>query len=196
MNTPDILAAVTPLIQVFEQLGIPYYIGGSVASSTHGIPRLTLDVDLAADIQTKQVNNLVMLLQSMYYIDGDMIRDAIRHHSSFNIIHLDTMLKIDVFLSKARLFDQETQRRVQQKTLAGSDRPFYMASPEDVILNKLEWYKMSQGVSDRQWNDILGVLKLKGTTLDFTYLRTWAAHLAVTDLLERAFIEAGLVEQG
>ncbi len=128
----------------------------------------------------------------MYYIDEDMVRDAIRHRSSFNIIHQETILKVDVFISKSRLFDQEELRRVQQEVLLEGTRPFNMASPEGTILNKLEWYKLGGEVSDRQWNDILGILKVQGTNLDMVYLQKWAANLNVTDLLEHAIVDAGL----
>jgi hypothetical protein len=194
MNTPDILAATTPVVEAFEQLGVPYHIGGSVASSLHGIPRLTIDVDLVADLRLEQVRPLVKQLEAAYYIDEDMIRDAIRHRSSFAVIHLDTMLKVDVFIPKSRLFDQEELRRVQQEVLAEGTRPFNVASPEGTILNKLEWYRMGGEVSDRQWNDILGVLKVQGTHLDMAYLQRWSASLNVTDLLERALVDAGLKE--
>lgn len=107
---------------------------------------------------------------------------------------LDTMLKVDVFIPKTRLFDQEELRRVQLKVLEGSKRSFYTASPEGTILNKLEWYKMGGEVSDRQWNDILGVLKVQGTNLDMTYLQRWASSLGVADLLGRALVDAGLKE--
>lgn len=191
-NTPDILATITPIVEALEQLGVPYHIGGSVASSVYGLPRLTIDVDLVADLRLEHVKPLVKLLQATYYIDDDMIRDAIRRRSSFNMIHQDTFLKVDVFIPKSRLFDQEELNRVQTKVLEGNDHPFYVASPEGTILNKLEWYRMGGEVSDRQWNDILGVLKVQGTNLDMSYLQHWAANLNVTDLLERALVDAGL----
>jgi hypothetical protein len=191
-NVPDILAAITPIVEALEELGIPYHIGGSVASSIYGLPRLTIDADLVADIRMKHVRPLVKQLETDYYIDEDMIRDAIRRQSSFNIIHLDTMLKVDIFIPKSRLFDQEELRKVRQEVLSEGTRPFNIASPEGTILNKLEWYRMGGEVSDRQWNDILGVLKVQGTNLDIVYLERWAADLSVTDLLERALVDAGL----
>lgn len=194
-NTPDILAATTPVVEAFEQLGVPYHVGGSVASSLHGIPRLTIDVDLVADLRLGQVRPLLKQLEATYYIDEDMIRDAIRHRSSFAVIHLNTMLKVDIFIPKSRLFDQEELRRVQQKVLAEGTPPFNVASPEGTILNKLEWYRMGGEVSDRQWNDILGVLKVQGTHLDMGYLQRWSASLKVTDLLQRALVDAGLKEE-
>lgn len=120
------------------------------------------------------------------------MKDAIRRRSSFSVVHFGTSIKIDIFIPKTRLFDQEELRRVESKMLEGSERPFNVASPEGTILNKLEWYKMGGGVSDRQWNDILGVLKVRGTALELPYLKQWAATLGVADLLERALDDAGL----
>ncbi len=194
MNTIQVLAAISPIVEALEQLGVSYHIGGSVASSVYGILRATIDADLVANLQLEQVRPLVKRLEAEYYIDEDMVRDAIKRRSSFNVIHLDTMLKVDVFIPKSRLFDQEELRRVQQEVLLEGTRPFNVASPEGTILNKLEWYRMGGEVSDRQWNDILGVLKVQGTHLDMNYLQKWAANLNVTDLLERALVDAGLKE--
>lgn len=193
-NLPAIVAAITPVVEALERLGVSYHIGGSVASSVYGLPRLTIDADIVADIQQRHVMPLVRLLEDTYYIDADMIRDAIRRRASFNMIHHDTIIKIDIFIPKLRAFDQEELSRVSLQDIEGSEHPFYIASPEGTILNKLEWYRMGGEISDRQWNDILGVLKVRGETLDIDYLRKWAASLKVTDLLERAFEDAGLIE--
>src|SRR5947209_20578240 len=115
MNTPDILAATIPSIDALEQLAVTYHIGGSVASSINGIPRSTIDIDLVADLRLEHVRSLVKQLEESYYIDADAVRDAIRRKSSFNAIHLDTMLKVDVFIPKSRLFDQEELHRTQLK---------------------------------------------------------------------------------
>jgi hypothetical protein len=192
LNIPDIVIAITPIVEELENLGVPYHIGGSVASSIYGLPRLTIDVDIVADLRPGQVRSFVLRLQSDYYVDEDSVKDAIRRHGSFNLIHFDTSLKVDIFIPKTRLFDQEELRRIESKMLEGSERPFNVASPEGTILNKLEWYKMGGGVSDRQWNDILGVLKVRGAALDMQYLQRWAAVLDVGDLLERALEDAGL----
>jgi len=194
LNIPDVIEALTPVVEVLEDLGVPYHIGGSVASSIYGLPRLTIDADLVADLRPGQVRSIVIRLKAEYYVDEDSIRDAIRHRGSFNLIHYGTSLKIDIFIPKSRLFDQEELHRVQSKVLEGRDKPFVVASPEGTVLNKLEWYKMGGGVSDRQWKDIQGVFKVQGTTLDMNYLKRWAAVLDVSDLLERALSEAGLKE--
>jgi hypothetical protein len=131
MSEPDaryILAAITPIVEAFEQLGVNYHIGRSVASSIHGIIRATIDADLVAELRIEHVRPLVKLLETDYYIDEDAVRDAVKRRASFNAIYLDTMLKVDVFIPKSRLFDQEELRRVLLQPLIEDTRPFYIAS--------------------------------------------------------------------
>ena len=194
MKTPDVVTALNPVVKAFENLGITYYIGGSVASSAYGIARATLDIDLIADLKLIHVHPLVRSLESEYYIDGHMITDAIYRHSSFNLIHLETMIKVDVFILEDTAYHQKAFERKRTDTLDEEERSheFYLASPEDVILNKLNWYRMGGGVSDRQWQDILGVLKVQKDLLDIEYLRYWASELKLSDLLNRAFHDAGV----
>jgi len=130
MNAAEILAAITPVVEAFEELGVAYHIGGSVASSAYGILRATFDADLVADLRLEHVLPLVKQLEDEYYIDADAVREAIRRRGSFNAIHLDTILKFTVFIPKTRPFDQEELRRIRQEVLAEGTRPFYMASPE------------------------------------------------------------------
>lgn len=188
----SVVRALLPLTEVLEQLGIQYYIGGSLASSVHGISRPTQDADIVADIRAEHVYPLTRSLKGEYYIDADMIRDAIRYKSSFNIIYQDLMFKVDVFIPKSRPYAQQELRRTRTGTIPGSDRRLYLSSPEDIILNKLEWFKMGNEISTRQWKDIMGVLNRQTTSLDLAYLQQWAAELDVTDLLNRALNEAGL----
>ncbi len=194
MSIEKILVSLFPVVEAFEQLGIDYYVGGSVASLAHGFYRTTADVDIIADIRMKDIQPLVQRLQDAFYIDADMIKEAIKRRSEFNLLHYNTMFKVDVFIQKNRPFDLEVRSRVEEGTLTDSqnDRPFFVESPEDVVLTKLEWYKMGGEVSDRQWKDVLGVLKLRGTALELQYLRHWAAVLDINDLLERALEDAGI----
>ena len=125
-----------------------------------------------------------------------MIHDAITHRRSFNVIHLDTMLKVDVFVLKQEPYDQTAFHRARagnSEQQPGS-MPFILAQPEDVVLHKLLLYRMSDDVSERQWMDVLGVLKVRGDALDLGYMQHWAETLDVTDLLQRALQEAGLPE--
>jgi hypothetical protein len=192
MNTSEIIQALTSLVEAFDSLGIAYYIGGSVASSVHGRRRYTQDVDVVAPLQLKHVQTLVAMLQQEYYIDADMIRGAIHNRSSFNLLHHDTGVKVDVFIQKAGLFSQQEMRRAREDVLEVGSRPFFFASAEDMILAKLDWWKLGAGASNRQWNDILEMMKEKQAVLDIAYLRQSAPLLGIADLLEKAFIDAGL----
>lgn len=183
----EALTVTLEVITALEQLKIPYLIGGSMASTLHGFSRTTLDSDLVADIRPEHVAILVQQLGDRYYIADSAIYDAIRHRSSFNLIHLATMFKVDIFLPKARQFDREQMRNRRQYVLATEpERTAYVASPEDTILAKLEWYRLGGEVSERQWRDILGVIQIQGDRLDLGYLRQGAADLRVGDLLAKA----------
>jgi hypothetical protein len=195
MSVPGILQALEPVVEAFEELGVRYQIGGSVASSAYGIARSTLDVDLVADLKEIHVHPLVITLHAAYYIDEERVRDAVRRRSSFNAIHLETMIKVDVFALKFRPYDEAAFARGRLECL-GEDpatRPHCLFTPEDVILNKLDWYRQGGGVSDRQWNDALGVLKVQQSSLDWEYLRRWAEALGLSDLFRRATQDAGLI---
>lgn len=196
MKKPDIIVALDMVVECFEKLGIAYYIGGSVASSAYGMARATMDVDLVANIETRQVDHLVKALETDYYIDAETIRNAIHRSDSFNLIHLETMIKIDIFIVKDQPYDSKALTRRQPDTLdEGSSRKFYLSSPEDIILTKLQWYQTGGGVSQQQWKDVLGVLKVQGDKLDLEYLRYWASRLNISDLLNRSFDDAGLIER-
>jgi hypothetical protein len=181
------IAVTLRVVDVLDSIGVPYLIGGSLASTLHGMVRTTMDVDLVAEVRREHVSLLVQRLASEFYIDADAITDAIARRSSFNIIHLETMFKVDIFVAKQRPFDKsQFARRAVQIVVDEPERTAYVASAEDTILTKLEWYRLGGQSSERQWRDVLGVLKVQGDRLDLAYLRQWAAELKVTDLLEKA----------
>jgi len=194
MKTPDILVALKPVINIFEKLSIPYYIGGSIASSIYGMARATMDVDIVADIDIHHIPALKQHLENDYYIDEDMIKEAILNKSSFNLIHLETVLKIDVFIYKDDPYQRKAIQRKLKDTLEedNSDTTFYFSSPEDIIINKLIWYQMGGEVSDRQWLDVTGVIKVQGESLDKSYLKDWSQKLQILELLNKAFNESGI----
>lgn len=194
MSQPDILLALIPVISVFKELGVSYYIGGSIASSAYGFPRTTIDVDVITNLYRKQAKPLAEKLKDSYYADEKMISDAIARNSCFNLIHFDTVLKIDIFVKKNRPYDEEIFHRILLNKLSTEEQSpaFYFASPEDVILTKLEWYRAGKEVSQLQWSDVLGILKVKSTSLNINYLKHWSKEIGVNDLLEKILVEAGL----
>lgn len=176
---------------VFEKLSVSYLIGGSLASTLYGMVRTTQDSDIVAEMRLEHLKPFVTALQDEFYLDDEMIAESIQHNSSFNIIHRDTMFKVDVFIPRPRPFLRSQLARAQRQTFTfETEVSARFASPEDTILSKLEWYRMGGEVSDRQWRDILGVLKTRAGDLELEYLRKWANELKVSDLLERALKES------
>lgn len=179
---------VTLLItQTLEVLGVPYAIGGSLASTTHGAARATADVDIVAALSQDHVTPLLRQVQDDFYADEAMIRDAVRRHASFNMLHLATMFKVDVFVAGDGPLDQaQLQRRQRVRIGETPGHSAYVTTPEDTILAKLDWYRKGQEVSDRQWRDVLGVIRVQQGRLDGDYLEAMAETLGVLDLLQRA----------
>jgi len=166
-----------------------------LASSAFGIARSTLDVDIVADIRPGQAPDIYENLKEEFYVDSDMILDAIQKQSSFSLIHLETLFKVDIFPLKHHPFDRQAfSRRVRKSPSGDASQQLFFATPEDIVLHKLTWYKAGGEVSDRQWNDVLGILKVQGDQLDIAYLKGWAEKLNVFNLLMRAVNEAGNLE--
>ncbi len=176
---------------ILEKLGVPYLIGGSLASTLYGMVRTTQDSDIVAEMQLEHLQPFSAALQAEFYVDEEMITESIQRYSSFNILHRETMFKVDVFIPCPRPFLRSQLARAQKQTFTlETEVSAKFASPEDTILSKLEWYRMGGEVSERQWRDILGVLKICAGELDLDYLHTWARELEVSDLLDIALKES------
>ncbi len=183
MQTPFLVTL--KVIKALEECGINYLIGGSLGSSIHGIPRATLDADLVADINSSQVERLVDKLKAEFMIDADMIYHAIKRRSCFNVIHLKTMFKVDIFILKNTPYEMIEFNRRKPEFISDPDTSVNVATPEDIIINKLLWYQDGGGVSERQWEDAKGILKVQSASLDDQYLEHWAKTLGIQELLAR-----------
>lgn len=186
----EMTEALAPVLDAFSRLGVAYRIGGSVASSALGVARSTLDVDLVANLQPAHARPLCELLGTGYYADETAVREAIERRSCFNAIHLATMIKIDVFILKTGHFDVASFGRCRRDAL-GALEDVAFCTAEDMILRKLQWYHDGGRVSERQWADVLGLLRVQRDGLDWTYLTHWASGLGLSDLLTQARAEAG-----
>lgn len=182
----DLVAALSPVSAALTKLGIRHYVGGSVASSFHGASRSTMDVDIVADMADSAVSEFLKCFDKDFYVSEAAIRDAIRRKSCFNLIHLPTSFKIDVFVSRQRPFDVAAMNRATVEHLGDSHSlEIHVATAEDAIISKLEWYRKTNETSERQWDDVTRLLKLLGDSADLEYLKASAESVGVQDLLER-----------
>ncbi|MBN2195256.1 MAG: hypothetical protein JW751_20735 [Polyangiaceae bacterium] len=192
MSLAEPIAVTLELVAGLDALGLGYVVGGSVASSVHGIPRATQDIDVVVMLFGKDVDGFVARFESNFYVDRDMVMDAVRRCASFNIIHLATMYKVDVFVAdRTDLVREELDRRLAVE-LGEPPRRVWVCSAEDIVLQKLSWYEQGDRISERQWLDVQGVLKVQGAKLDVAYVRRWAETMRLGDLLQKALREAGL----
>jgi hypothetical protein len=191
VSGPEALGVTRQVTAILDALGVPYVIGGSLAGIAHGLVRSTLDVDMVIDLRPEHIPPLTRALQDAFYVpDEAVLQEAIAQRRSFNLIHLDTMFKVDVFLPGGPFGQQQLLRRTAERLDSKSDSRLWVLSPEDVILAKLDWFRQGGEVSERQWRDVVGVMKAQ-PALDEAYLRQWAGVLGVGDLLGRALAEAG-----
>jgi hypothetical protein len=186
---PDVYDVALRVARALEELGIDYALGGSLASSLQGEPRATNDIDFAARLEERHVAPLAQRLGSDFVIDEEGLRDAIRRKMSHNIFFLPTVLKVDLFMRGGEPFDESELARRKRVTVREGQAVF-VASPEDNLLRKLAWFRMGGEVSDLQWRDVLGILRISGPELDRPYLALWAQQLDVADLLARALAQA------
>jgi hypothetical protein len=185
---PETLAVARQIIELFTKIGIEYHLGGSYASSIHGTPRQTQDVDLVADLDRSHIGPLIEGLAPEFFAQPETARRAVEAKSSFNVLHLATGVKVDIFVLGDSDFDRSefARARPQRIYAAGRDAKIRVKSPEDTILRKLHWYRLGGETSERQWTDVLGCVNTQGESLDLDYLRDWATELGVADLLRRA----------
>ena len=197
MKVPDPIELALLMAGILEDLGVTYVLGGSIASTLHGEPRATLDVDIVAALRDEHLPALRDRLGEEFYLPQEGMRKAVREHGSFNLIHIPTGMKVDVFIPPATGIHEEKWRRRQRVVLQKEpERSIWVTDPEDIVLQKLDWYRRGGPVSQMQWRDALGVLKVQAGRLDHRHLRKWAAAMGMSALLEKALAAAGIAEEG
>jgi predicted nucleotidyltransferase len=191
VELPDPIDVAASITGVLEGLGVRYLIGGSLASSVHGEPRSTNDVDILVDFQAEHIEAFVEAIRGDYYVSEPAVREAVRSGHHFNVIHMDAAVKVDFFLAGDDPFDLERLDLRQPLHLPiDPETLVYVDTAEHSVLRKLEWFRRGAEVSERQWRDVVAILRIQGSRLDQSRLRMWAPRLGVADLLERAFQEA------
>jgi hypothetical protein len=194
MDQPtDNLRILHEVLAVFDSLGIDYALGGSLASGIHGITRYTSDADVSVEPFDGLEGQFASSFGPDYYVSVEAIRQALRSRSTFNIINTSVGFKVDVFVRKDRPFDRSLMERRLSATMPDApDRPITIVTAEDSILLKLEWYRLGGEISERQWLDVLGIMRVQGDRLDQGYLDHWVVELGVADLLADARRDAVL----
>jgi hypothetical protein len=188
MNEPDPIKIIHDVTRILSEMGIRFFVSGSIASSMYGEPRSTNDIDLVADISEGDTEAIVKAFSADYYVDEDDVRNAINRTSSFNIVHSESIQKVDIFVVGRDPHTRKELDRVHSVSLEDG-RSIPLASREDLILQKLVWFDKGNRISDRQWRDVLGLLK--GADPDVTYMNDWARHFGISKLLTRALSESG-----
>jgi hypothetical protein len=188
----DPLAVAGRVAAALEGLGVRYLLGGSLASTALGEPRATLDVDLVADLGQSTVGPWLAALGPDFVGDADWVHEEVARHGSFQLLHLPSLIRVDVFVPPwegVHLWKWQTRRRllIDPSTGQGID----VTGAEGIVVQKLVWFRSGGEVSDRQWRDVMGVLKAQRARLDLLDLRKWAAEAGVLDLLDRALQAAG-----
>lgn len=187
----DSLSAAEEMAAVFESLGVRYLLGGSMAAAVWSEPRFTRDVDMIADLADRHVAPLLAALGDRWYADEELIRSAVARRSSFNVIRFTRMVKVDVFVPPdsghhAAKWDRARSVRLSRD----SARTVATTSAEDILLQKLVWFRAGGEVSEQQWRDVTALIRTLGDELDWAYVQGWAERLGIHGLVERARREA------
>jgi len=192
MSDLDPLEIAAELADALERVGVRYILGGSLASTALGEPRATLDVDLVADLEPGTLLPWLQRLGPDYAVDVAWARDEVARRGSFQLVHRPTMTRVDVFAPAwvgVHLWKWENRRRLELDPV--TKRGIDVTGPEGIVIQKLSWFRAGGEVSDRQWRDVLGVLKAQRGLLDRAALEHWARVCGSADLLARAMREAG-----
>ena len=166
-----------------DAIGIDWVVGGSIASSVHGEPRATQDIDMVVSLRAPQVKPLATMLSRDYYVDRDAMGEAVKTSTSFNAVHFSSAIKVDFFVAGDDAF--EAERLARRQLIQMPNGVLYVDTAEHTMLRKLEWYRRGGESSERQWRDVQAIIRIQGDRLDQERLLLWAERLGVADLLQR-----------
>lgn len=191
----DFIDATLVLARALDELGIGYFVGGSVASGFHGEPRMTRDVDIVLSMTEAQVPLLAKRLGPDFDVDEEALAEAVRARRSWNIFYLPLSLKFDLFVLGAAPFDQVEFQRRAAAVVKPDGATLVLKTAEDTVLRKLLWFEAGGRTSNTQWRDVVEVLRVSGAQMSAEYLAAWAGRLGLAELLSQALAEAGVPPQ-
>lgn len=200
MQPIDLGILLFSTLRRLKALGLPAYVAGSIASSLHGMQQLAQDCDLVVHMDERTLSSFAMLFEQDYAFERDALQEAVQHHTAFSLIHLDSLMKIDMVIPRRDTFDEAMLPLVASHTLDTRYPPFQLASAAEMLLFKLQRYvhderSRTDGMKDdAEWNDLLGMLKVQGPTLDRALLESWVIALSLDEAWQHALIDAGLKE--
>jgi hypothetical protein len=186
-----LVSTLVGLVSVLDDLGLAYAVGGSLASSMYGEPRATHDVDLLIDLPPAKLPALLGRLTGEFYVSEDAARRAIETHTSFNLVHLASGHKLDLFVAGSSPLDVLQLETSRLGPVMQGAPPVRVTAPAVIVLRKLSWYRSGGETSERQWRDVVGMLRVQGPALSLDDVRELADELGLSDLLDRAIQEAG-----
>jgi hypothetical protein len=196
----DLLTVMLPARQAFDEQNLFWYLGGSIASSLHGMQQMAQDIDLVVNLHLQNLPSLLPLLKQHYAFDDDAFQEAIFQRTACSLIHLDTLMKVDLIMAKQGAFETALHPRIASYSLDERSPSLRLASAVEMILVKLRRYSQdllsrTDGMrDDAEWNDIVGMLKIQEPTLERDFLEEWARNLKIVEMLRQALVDAGAEE--
>lgn len=190
MSILDPIQIALRVASVLESLGLAYHLGGSLASSLHGEPRATNDIDLVVDLPQDKVSALADALGPDFAVDRESLAQAVRSRGTSNVFYLPQFTKIDLFVAERGIYERAEMRRRRRIQVGDAGEALFVKSPEDMVLRKLLWFREGGSLSEKQWRDVVQILRMNRGALDESIFNEWAPALGVESLLAKALAAA------
>ena len=190
MSIVDPIQIALRVGSALEMLGLAYHLGGSLASSLYGEPRATNDIDIVVDLPLDKVPALADTLGPDFAIDRESLAEAVRSRGTCNVFYLPQFTKVDLFVAERGIYERAEMRRRKRIPVGDAGEALFVKSPEDMVLRKLLWFREGGGLSEKQWRDVVQILRLNRGALDEAVFEEWAPALGVDHLLAKARVAA------